>query len=117
MVGARGHARHALTMQRLWAALLLVLCLAASQQGELLHELSHVARAAGAPQDAEHEPRDAGVGCDICLAFDHIVGVVATRVVLPPLLSTEEHWPLTERFAPRAADVPQARARAPPAAF
>jgi len=103
---------------RLWASLLLALCLVASQQGALLHELGHYAhRGDTLPQSAEADTHGPGVGCDICLAFEHIAGAVATAIVVPALLSTEEHWGLTERFALRAADSPQARARDPPAPF
>jgi hypothetical protein len=116
-VDAREHGRHALTMQRIWASLLIALCLVSSQQGALLHELGHYTHSADTPQSAEAGTHGPGVGCDICLAFEHIAGVVATAIVVPALLSTEEHWSLTERVALRAADAPQARARDPPAAF
>ena len=104
-------------MQRIWASLLLALCLVSSQQGALLHELGHYAHRADTLQGAEADTHGPGMGCDLCLAFEHIAGAVAGAIVLPALLSTEEHWGLTERFALRAADSPQARARDPPAAF
>ncbi len=114
---AREHARHALTMRRVWASSLLALCLVFSQQGALLHELRHYAHRADTLQSAVADTRGPGTGCDICLAFEHIAGAVAVAIAVPALLSTEEHWGLTERFALRAADSPQARARDPPATF
>jgi hypothetical protein len=104
-------------MSRIWASLLLAFCLVSSQQGALLHELGHYAPRVDALQSAQPESHGPGMGCDICLAFEHIAGAVATAFVILALLSTGEHWSLTERFAPRAADAPQARARDPPAAF
>jgi hypothetical protein len=104
-------------MQRIWASLLLALCLVYSQQGALLHELRHYAHRADTLQSAEADTHGPGMGCDICLAFEHIAGAVATALVVPALLLTEEHWGLTERVALRAADAPQARARDPPATF
>jgi hypothetical protein len=104
-------------MRRIWASLLLALCLVSSQQGALLHELRHYAHRSDTLQSAEADTHGSGMGCDICLAFEHIAGAVATAVVLPALLSTEERWGLTERVAFRAADAPQARARDPPAHF
>ncbi len=104
-------------MTRFWASLLLALCLVSSQTGALLHEIGHYAPRSDARQGAAAEPHDAGVNCDVCLAFDHIAGAVATAFVILALASTEEHWSATERFAPRAIDAPRARARGPPPAF
>jgi hypothetical protein len=106
-----------LTMRRLWVSLLLTFCLVCSQQGALLHELGHYAPHAGASHGVEADSQGPGVGCDVCLAFEHIAGAVATALVLLVLASTAEHWSLTERFALRAGDVPRARARDPPIAF
>ena len=103
-------------MKRFWAALLLALCLVSSQQGALLHELRHYAHRDDTLQIAEPDSHGPGMGCDVCLAFERIAGAVATPFGILALLSTEEHWSLTQRFALRATDVPQARARGPPAA-
>jgi hypothetical protein len=103
-------------MTRIWAALLLVLCLVSSQQGALLHELRHYAPPAEAAQGTASEPHGPGAGCDVCFAFEHIASAVATACVILALASTEEHWSATERFALRADDAPRARARDPPRA-
>jgi len=104
-------------MRRIWGSLLLAFCLVSSQQGALLHELSHFVQRIGTLQSAEADTQPPGMRCDVCLAFAHIVGAVATAVVVLALLPTEEHWGLTECFALRAADAPQARARDPPGTF
>lgn len=104
-------------MTRFWASLLLALCLVSSQQGALLHELGHFAPQAGARQGAASESHDPGVTCDVCFAFEHIAGAVATAFVILALASTEEHWSVSQRFVPRAVDAPRARARGPPRAF
>jgi hypothetical protein len=104
-------------MSKAWVSLLLALCLVSSQQGALLHELRHFAPHVDALQGAEPDTPGPGMGCDICLAFEHIAGAVATAFVILTLLSTEEYWSLTARFAHRAASVPRARARDPPVAF
>ena len=104
-------------MRRIWVSLLLAFCLVSSQQGALLHELGHYVPHAGASHGAEADSHGPGMACDVCFAFEHIAGAVATAFVVLALASTAEHWSLTERFALRAGDVPHARARAPPAAF
>jgi hypothetical protein len=103
-------------MRRLLSALLLTLCLAASQQGALLHALRHDLAAAGLAID-EEESRPAGVGCAVCLAFAHVAGVVTGAVIAPVLLSLEFHWPAAQTFVQRPAEVPRARSRGPPAVF
>ncbi len=101
-------------MRRSWASLLLAFCLAFSQQGALLHELGHlVARVGALPHSVAHA-HEAGVGCDGCLAFEHIAGAVATPCVIQALLSPGEYWPTRERFSIRAAVAPEASARDPP---
>lgn len=104
-------------MRRIWVSLLLAFCLVSSQQGALLHELGHCAPHADASHRIEADSHGPGMGCDICFAFEHIAGAVATARVVLALASTADHWRLTERFALRASDVPLARARAPPTAL
>ena len=54
-------------MNRIWASLLLALCLVSSQQGALLHELRHYAHRDHTLQSAELESHGPGVGCDLSL--------------------------------------------------
>jgi hypothetical protein len=104
-------------MKRSWGSLLLAFCLVSSQQGALLHEFRHYAHRNDTLQSAETDTPGPGMGCDICLAFEHIAGAAAAAFVILALLATQEYWSLVERFTLRAADVPQARARDPPAVF
>lgn len=103
-------------MRRRLSALLLALCLVFSQQGALLHALRHGLPGANGPVSGE-ESHPAGMACSACLAFAHIVGVVASATVPPLLLSLEFHWPADSPFEHRAADRPPARARDPPDLF
>jgi hypothetical protein len=104
-------------MRRIWVSLLLAFCLVSSQQGALLHELRHYSPHASASDGAEADSHGPGMGCDVCFAFEHIAGAVATAFVVLALAPTAEHWSATERFGLRAGDAPLARARDPPAAF
>ena len=104
-------------MRRFLSALLLTLCLAASQQGALLHALRHDLAAAGLATIDEEKSRLAGVGCAVCLAFAHVAGVVTSAVIAPVLLSLEFHWPVAQAFLQRPAEAPRARSRGPPAVF
>ena len=100
-------------MRHRLSALLLAFCLVFSQQGALLHAVRHEFPDANATvNDAGFHP--AGVSCPVCLAFAHIVGVVASAIVPPSLLSLVFHWSVASPFAHRPADVPRARARDPP---
>jgi len=114
VVGPRAHPRHVLTMLRIWVSLLLAFCLVSSQQGALLHELGHYAARAEGLQGVEAQAHAAGAMCDVCFAFEHIAGAVATPLLVAAFLSTEDHWIATERFALLAAAPPQASARGPP---
>ena len=101
-------------MKRSWISLLLAFCLVSSQQGALLHELRHLAPRLGTATTFEASMHAAGVACDICFAFEHIAGAVASPCVLHALLSTAEYWPVAERFTHLAAVPPEASARDPP---
>lgn len=100
-------------MRRRLSALLFALCLVFSQQGALLHALRHEFPAANATANGE-DSHPAGMTCSACLAFAHIVGVVTSATVPPLLLSLEFHWCADSPVVHRPADIPQARARAPP---
>ena len=102
-------------VRKFWGSLLLVLSLLASQQGALLHELSHFASSSKATtqpgDDKSHAP---GTLCETCLAFDHISGVVHSSVHSPLLLAATEHWVGVERFCAGDAQAPAHSARDPP---
>jgi hypothetical protein len=102
-------------VRKFWGSLLLVLSLLVSQQGALLHELSHLADASRtSTQPAEGKSHAPGTLCETCLAFDHIAGVIHGSSVAPALLATADHWVGDERFAAGDADVPAHSARDPP---
>ncbi len=103
-------------MRRSLSSLLLLFCLVFGQQGALLHALRHDFPQANAPIEGE-DPHPAGMTCPACLAFAHVAGVVTSVTVPPLLLALAFHWPASQPFARRAADLPQARARDPPAFF
>ena len=102
-------------MRLRWPSLLLAFCLVFSQQGALLHEMRHELPHAGATPDDEAQ-RPAGVGCSMCLAFAHIVGVVGSTVAPLPLVTPEYPWSAEPGAAHRPADAPPASARDPPTA-
>ena len=104
-------------MRKFLSALLLALCLAASQQGALLHALQHDLTATGLATIDGEKSRPAGVGCAVCLAFAHVAGAVTSAVIAPGLLSLEFHRPLEQAFLQRPAEAPRARSRGPPAGF
>ena len=103
-------------MRRSLSALLLLFCLVFSQQGALLHALQHDFPEANA-SIADEDAHPAGMTCPICLAFAHVAGAVTSLTVPPLLLSLAFHWSEARSFARRPADLPQARARDPPAFF
>jgi hypothetical protein len=103
-------------MRKLLLFLLLPIVLLLSQQGAVVHEISHLAEfASGAtngPGSTGHRPGD--LQCEACLAFAHLAGVATAHVVPPALLSFSFEVPDNESPAFIAADAPTARSRGPP---
>jgi len=103
-------------MRKLLLTLVLPLILLFSQQGAVVHELSHltdaVAVAAGGPGASGHPGGD--LQCQACLAFAHLAGAAAAHVAHPALLSFGFAVPANEAPAFIAADAPAARSRGPP---
>ena len=103
-------------MRKLLLSFLLPVVLLLSQQGAVLHEMSHLAEFAAAgtngPGSTGHAPGD--LQCQACLAFAHLAGAVTAHVVPPALLSFSFQVPANEAPAFIAADAPTARSRGPP---
>jgi hypothetical protein len=99
-------------MRRLYGSLLLPFFLLLSQQGELRHEISHLAQPAKSQQQLP-----AGVDhCDLCLAFGHLAGAARMEVVAPALLSDLAfHYAAVLRFASAETVLRAPRSRGPPA--
>jgi hypothetical protein len=103
-------------MRKLLLSFLLPLVFLLSQQGAVLHEMSHLAddasRVAGGQDRVGHQPGD--LQCEACLAFAHLAGVATAQVVPPALLSFSFQIPVNEAPVFIAADAPTARSRGPP---
>ena len=103
-------------MRKLLLTLVLPLVLLFSQQGAVVHELSHltdaVARAAAGGDASGHQAGD--LQCEACLAFAHLAGVATATVAHPALLSFSFAIPANEAPVFIAADAPTARSRGPP---
>ena len=104
-------------MRKLLLSLLLPFVFLLSQQGAVMHEISHLSEltAAGAASgrgSPSHQPGD--LQCEACLAFAHLAGVATAHVVPPALLSFSFPVPSNEAPAFIAADAPSARSRGPP---
>ena len=114
-------------MRKLLFAFLLPVVLLLSQQGAVLHEISHLtdfadrvdtstlvpgASPAGGSDSGAHQAGD--LQCQACLAFAHLAGVATATVVPPALLGFSFHFRVIEAPAFIAADAPTARSRGPP---
>jgi len=102
-------------MRKLLLTLLLPFVLLLSQQGAVVHEISHLtalASGGGGVGSSGHLPGD--LQCEACLAFAHLAGVATAHVVPPALLSFSFPVPANEAPAFIAADAPTARSRGPP---
>ena len=103
-------------MRKLLLSLLLPFVFLLSQQGAVMHEISHLAEltsgGANGPGSTGHQPGD--LQCEACLAFAHLAGAVTAHVVPPALLSFSFRVPANEAPAFIAADAPTARSRGPP---
>jgi len=102
-------------MRKLHISLALSLLLLLAQQGAMLHELSHLARAgstaAGLQADSSFDK-----ACELCLAFSqlgHTAGATGHAVHFEPSAHAVRAIP---RSAATPADVPTARSRGPPLA-
>ena len=103
-------------MRKLLLTFVLPLILLFSQQGAVVHELSHltdaVSRAASGQGSSGQQPGD--LQCEACLAFAHLAGVATAQVAHPALLSFSFAVPANEAPVFIAADAPTARSRGPP---
>ena len=103
-------------MRKLLLSFLLPIVLLLSQQGAVMHEMSHLAestsRVAGGQDRVGHRPGN--LQCEACLAFAHLAGVATVQVVPPALLSFSFQIPVNEAPVFIAADAPTARNRGPP---
>lgn len=101
-------------MRKLYLTLLLPLFLLLSQQGALLHELSHYSDAESSSQRQKQHPN--GDACDDCLSFAHILGAVKPDVQAPRLLpDLAHHLAATVLAQATQAAAPVPRSRGPPA--
>jgi hypothetical protein len=109
-------------MRKLLLCLLLPFVFLLSQQGAVVHEISHLAEltsgAATGPGSSGHLPGD--LQCEACLAFAHLAGVATAHVVPPALLSFGFAVPANEapssppmRLPPAAAVHPSSSDSAP----
>ncbi len=103
-------------MRKLLLSILLPFVLLLSQQGAVVHEISHLAEftsgGTNGPGSTGHQPGD--LQCEACLAFAPLAGVATAHVVPPALLSFSFPVPDNEAPAFIAADAPTARSRGPP---
>ncbi len=103
-------------MRKLLLTFVLPLILLFSQQGAVVHELSHltdaVSRAAAGEGSSGQQAGD--LQCEACLAFAHLAGVATAHVAHPALLSFSFAVPANEAPVFIAADAPTARSRGPP---
>ncbi len=103
-------------MRKLLLSFLLPIVLLLSQQGAVVHEISHLAddtsRVVDGQKRAGHQAGD--LQCEACLAFAHLAGVATAHVVPPALLSFSFQIPVNEAPVFIAADAPTARSRGPP---
>jgi hypothetical protein len=101
-------------MRKLLLSLLLPFALLLSQQGAVLHEISHLADAAARGDGPRaHPPGD--LQCEACLAFAHLAGVATLHVPAPALLSLDFQLAAVDTPVFIGADAPSARSRGPPA--
>jgi len=103
-------------MRKLLLSFLLPLVFLLSQQGAVMHELSHLtgfaSEGASGQGSTGHPAGD--LQCEACLAFAHLAGAATAHVVPPALLSFSFQVPANEAPAFIAADAPTARSRGPP---
>lgn len=103
-------------MRKLLLSLLLPIFLLLSQQGAVVHAMSHLAddmsRVLDGQGKAGHPAGD--LQCEACLAFAHLAGVASAHVVPPALLCFSLQAPVNEAPVFIAADAPTARSRGPP---
>jgi hypothetical protein len=103
-------------MRKLLLSFLMPFVFLLSQQGAVVHEISHLAEFTSGvttgPGSSGHLPGD--LQCEACLAFAHLAGVAAAHVVPPALLSFSFQIPVDEAPVFIAADAPTARSRGPP---
>lgn len=69
-------------MRKLYWSLLLPFFLLIAQQGELHHEIGHLAD----PPAASHKKPGTDKPCEICLAYSHLAGTASVAIVAPALL-------------------------------
>jgi hypothetical protein len=104
-------------IRRLTLSVLLPLFLLFTQQGALLHELSHLHANAG-PAKAEVRAEAVSVDTDICLdclGFGQVAGLAQIDLPVMPSLEGLEHQMVAQASRSVAeAGVPAARTRGPP---
>lgn len=100
-------------MRKLYLSLLLPLFLLLSQQGALLHELSHYSEPGSSTQRQKQHPN--GDPCDDCLSFAQIAGAVKPDALAPRLLpGLGHHLAATAQVQATQATAPVPRSRGPP---
>jgi hypothetical protein len=100
-------------MSRIRFALTLALLLVFTQQGAMLHELSHVYRT-GAPDLKDGATRLDGKLCEVCLAFAQVTNPASGTMVLLPVVATPRHVSPEPKYSIIAAGAPPPRSRGPP---
>lgn len=105
--------RHNTPMRKLYLSLLLPLFLLISQQGALLHELSHYQHSGQTEHQKQHP---GGEHCKACLSFAHIAGAAKTESLSVPLLvNLSFHYAAAIWSGFAEAPAPAPRSRGPPA--
>lgn len=101
-------------MRRLWAGIVIALCLALSQQGALLHALGHAFAQAGAQGGVDPGSHPGDAPCGVCLAFAQVASLAAPAFVAPVLLALGDCPPHERTWHCIARRAPPACARGPP---
>jgi hypothetical protein len=112
----RWHGHNHRSMRKLLLSLLLPFVLLLSQQGAVVHEISHLAdattRVVDGREQGGRQPGD--LQCEACLAFAHLAGMATAQVVPPALLSFGFQIPANAAPVFIPSDAPTARSRGPP---
>lgn len=99
-------------MRKFSWSLLLPVFLLLSQQGELRHEIGHLAQP---PATSKKQAPAGNDRCDVCLAYSHLAGAAKSEIPAPSLLShLAFHYPPEHAFSSVRPAPATPRSRGPP---
>ncbi len=101
-------------MKKICIALGLLLLLVTAQQGAVLHELSHICRAANTEVrvDADQSQQT----CELCLAFAQLGQLTSHSIHAPAFDPAPSHLGPEPRYSVVGTELPTPRSRGPPSA-